>query len=84
MTQPVEGPRLLLVEDDDGDALIIEELLVDSGEPFQTDRVTSIAAAVPLLHKVDCALVDLGLPDADGLLRCSSCGRTIPTSPSWC
>jgi serine phosphatase RsbU (regulator of sigma subunit) len=66
--QPVgEGPRLLLIEDDDGDALIVEELLVDSGEPFQTDRVASIAAAVPLLGKVDCALVDLGLPDAHGL-----------------
>ena len=59
--------RLLLVEDDDGDALLVEELLADCGEPFATARVTSIGAAVGVAQDYDCALVDLGLPDAQGI-----------------
>jgi serine phosphatase RsbU (regulator of sigma subunit) len=64
--------RLLLVEDDDGDALIVSELLIDSGEHIETDRVTSVGAALPFIDKVDCALVDLGLPDANGLAALQS------------
>jgi serine phosphatase RsbU (regulator of sigma subunit) len=59
--------RLLLVEDDDGDALLVEESLLDSGERFHTTRATSVGAAVPVAAGHDCALVDLGLPDAEGL-----------------
>jgi serine phosphatase RsbU (regulator of sigma subunit) len=59
--------RLLLVEDDDGDALIVEELLIDSGEAYDIARARSIAAAADLVTGADCALVDLGLPDAAGL-----------------
>jgi serine phosphatase RsbU (regulator of sigma subunit) len=59
--------RLLVVEDDDGDALLVEELLADSGEPFTMLRVTSIGAAVEVAPGHDCALVDLGLPDAEGI-----------------
>jgi serine phosphatase RsbU (regulator of sigma subunit) len=59
-------PRLLLVEDDDGDALLVEELLLDSGASYVIDRARSIAAAAPLIDRADCALVDLGLPDAHG------------------
>src|SRR4051794_39915686 len=72
------GPRLLLVEDDDGDALIVEELLIDSGEPFRTERVTSVAAALPYIDKVDCALVDLGLPDAQGLSALNALTASAP------
>lgn len=59
--------RLLLVEDDDGDALLVEESLADSGEDFDTSRVTSIGAATAVAHGYECALVDLGLPDAQGI-----------------
>ncbi|HEY8545555.1 MAG TPA: response regulator, partial [Acidimicrobiales bacterium] len=59
--------RLLLVEDDDGDALLVEELLRDSGESYEIERARSIATAMPLVGDADCALVDLGLPDAAGL-----------------
>ena len=59
--------RLVLVEDDDGDALLVQELLTDSGEPFDVTRVTSIGAAIERVSGIDCALVDLGLPDAQGL-----------------
>jgi DNA-binding response OmpR family regulator len=59
--------RLLLVEDDDGDALLVEESLADSGERFETSRVTSVGEAIDVAPGHDCALVDLGLPDAQGL-----------------
>ena len=64
LVAPRVAPRLLVVEDDDGDALIVEELLIDSGEHFETDRVVSVAEALEYADKVDCALVDLALPDA--------------------
>lgn len=59
--------RLLLVEDDDGDAFLVEESLADSGERFDTRRAHTLAEAGSLAPVVDCALVDLGLPDAQGL-----------------
>ena len=62
-----EARRLLLVEDDDGDALLVEELLHDSGEAYRIERARSIATALPRVAAADCALVDLGLPDAAGL-----------------
>jgi serine phosphatase RsbU (regulator of sigma subunit) len=59
--------RVLLVEDDDGDALLVEEYLLDLDEPVHLQRARSIAEAVEQLGEVDCVLLDLGLPDAIGL-----------------
>jgi serine phosphatase RsbU (regulator of sigma subunit) len=58
---------VLLVEDDDGDALLVEEYLRDIEEPMLLRRARSIAAAVQQLRDIDCVLLDLGLPDAVGL-----------------
>ena len=73
-TAPVraaEAPlHLLLVEDDDGDAFLVEELLEDGGpEHRRAPRRASLAAAVESLatEVPDCVLLDLGLPDATGL-----------------
>jgi FixJ family two-component response regulator len=59
--------RVLLVEDDDGDALIVEELLLDAGSPFLMQRARTLAEARQLLGEVNCVLLDLELPDARGL-----------------
>ena len=59
--------RVLLVEDDAGDALLVDELLADVDSPIQLTWVQSIAAAEPMLANQDCVLLDLGLPDATGL-----------------
>ncbi|WP_324653190.1 SpoIIE family protein phosphatase [Georgenia sp. H159] len=60
--------HLLLVEDDDGDALLVEELLSDAGIDTDMTRAWSLEAAVDALAMpVDCVLLDLGLPDASGL-----------------
>jgi serine phosphatase RsbU (regulator of sigma subunit) len=60
--------RVLLVEDDDGDALIVEEELIESGAQVTLDRVETLAGAVGSgLARYDCVLLDLNLPDAQGL-----------------
>ena len=40
-----ERIRVLLIEDDDGDALLVEELLLDAGAPFIVSRARSLADA---------------------------------------
>jgi serine phosphatase RsbU (regulator of sigma subunit) len=60
--------RLLLVEDDEGDAVLVTALLEESGVEFELTHVTSLLEARKRLHDgIDCVLLDLGLPDAQGL-----------------
>ncbi|WP_197040697.1 ATP-binding SpoIIE family protein phosphatase [Pseudonocardia halophobica] len=61
------SPRVLLVEDDDGDAFLVEELLAEVGEIPDLLRVSSIAEATGRLGQVDCVLLDMNLPDSSGL-----------------
>jgi serine phosphatase RsbU (regulator of sigma subunit) len=64
---PADRMRILLIEDDDGDALIVDELLLDAGAPFAMRRARTLAEAAPLLADVGCVLLDLELPDSRGL-----------------
>jgi serine phosphatase RsbU (regulator of sigma subunit) len=59
--------RVLLIEDDDGDALLVDELLLDAGAPFSLTRARSIAEARAVLTNELCVLLDLELPDSRGL-----------------
>lgn len=61
--------RILLVEDDDGDALLVEELLYDTDLPhtLARSRTAADARAVLAAGPVDCVLLDLHLPDASGV-----------------
>jgi serine phosphatase RsbU (regulator of sigma subunit) len=59
--------RILLVEDDAGDAFLVQELLADVEHPVELTWVESVAQAEGKLAGQDCVLVDLGLPDATGL-----------------
>lgn len=59
------GPLgVLLIEDDDGDALLVEELLLDAVAQVSLRRARSLAEARQLLPEVTCVLLDLGLPDS--------------------
>jgi serine phosphatase RsbU (regulator of sigma subunit) len=58
--------HVLLIEDDDGDALIVQELLQDA-VAVRVQRARSLAEARPLLPRVSCVLLDLGLPDSSEL-----------------
>jgi serine phosphatase RsbU (regulator of sigma subunit) len=59
--------RVLLVEDDPGDALLVKELLSETDLTVELERAISVAEALPLLDRADCVLLDLGLPDSFGL-----------------
>ncbi|OIJ63271.1 PP2C family protein-serine/threonine phosphatase [Streptomyces mangrovisoli] len=68
-TDRAEEFRILLVEDDDGDALLVEELLHDTDLPHTLGRCRTAADArtALLAEPVDCVLLDLHLPDASGV-----------------
>lgn len=62
------GLRVLLVEDDEGDAFLVQELLREANAPVEITWVRSISdARVALTADIACVLLDLGLPDAGGL-----------------
>ena len=62
-----ERLRILLVEDDEGDAFLVRELLSEADAPFELMVATSLREAGPMMSGVQCILLDLGLPDAEGI-----------------
>ena len=67
MANSAEQSRVLLVEDDDGDAFLVEELLQEAGTGLVVQRARLLADAVRLAADAACVLLDLGLPDSRGL-----------------
>jgi serine phosphatase RsbU (regulator of sigma subunit) len=63
-TAATEPLHVLLIEDDDGDALLVEELLTEAAVPVTAHRARSLAEALPPPAGVSCVLLDLGLPDS--------------------
>jgi diguanylate cyclase (GGDEF)-like protein/PAS domain S-box-containing protein len=61
--------RILLVEDSAGDASLVTSTLGEANALYEVQWVTSLEAATGELSDsgYDCLLVDLGLPDGDGL-----------------
>ncbi|MCU1369837.1 MAG: diguanylate cyclase domain protein [Ilumatobacteraceae bacterium] len=62
--------RVLLVEDNDGDARLVELMLQGTfGSEVQLSRARTLAEALELVatEKPVCVVLDLGLPDAEGL-----------------
>ena len=76
----IEPVRVLLVEDDDGDALLVEELFADARLAVSLTRARSVAEALTQLD-VDCVLLDLGLPDSAGLTGVERV-RAAPQAPA--
>ena len=62
-----ERLRILLVEDDEGDAFLVRELLDEAGAPFELVVARSLREARGLTRGIHCVLLDLGLPDAEGI-----------------
>jgi len=68
--------RILLVEDDDAFASALGDGLTARG--YRASRVASAAEAIAELSSgqaPDLVLLDLGLPDSDGLTLCAQIGR---------
>ena len=65
-TLTVEDPVILLVEDDDGDALLVRELMADGIPGAKIRWARSLREAIAEADIADCALLDLGLPDTSG------------------
>jgi serine phosphatase RsbU (regulator of sigma subunit) len=59
--------RVLLVEDDEADAFLVRELLDEVDAEVDVIAATTLAEAREKVDGVDCVLLDLGLPDAQGL-----------------
>lgn len=78
--------RLLLVEDSRGDAMVIQALLAEAGRRanvrYVVEHVDSYAAARSQLQQAmlpfDVVLLDLGLPDSEGLGPVEELGRDFP------
>ncbi|MFF3617008.1 PP2C family protein-serine/threonine phosphatase [Streptomyces sp. NPDC002580] len=72
--------QVLLVEDDQGDALLVEELLHDSGLRFKLITCSTLAEARTELavRPVDCILLDLHLPDVSGTTAVTSVRGLAP------
>lgn len=83
MTWQTDGRpmRLLLIEDDPGDALLVEEMLADAALPaVLTWSQTMEAAEGELADSPDCVLLDLGLPDTLGLAGVRTVLQAAPES----
>src|SRR5512147_201273 len=81
MSEPV---RLLLVEDNPGDADLVREML-DSGsvERFELSHASRLSDGLALLAggRHDVVLLDLGLPDSAGLETFYTLHTAVPWIP---
>jgi serine phosphatase RsbU (regulator of sigma subunit) len=73
---------VLLVEDDDGDALLVDDLLTDALPGARIARCRTFSEALAELDAaVDCVLLDLKLPDAEGLETVTRLRERAPEIP---
>ena len=79
-----ESLRILVVEDNPADADLIRELLPQTGRAsFHVESVARLAAALPRLQGagIDLVLLDLGLPDSQGLATLRQLHQAAPDVP---
>ncbi|MEU4419940.1 SpoIIE family protein phosphatase [Actinoplanes sp. NPDC024001] len=63
----VAGIVILLIEDDLGDAVLVQEYLADSDLDARLHHVSTLKQAKNSNYDPDCVLLDLHLPDGQGL-----------------
>ena len=76
--------RVLLIEDNPGDARFILELLRETAElDFEFERLERLDPALDRVNEagVDIVLLDLGLPDSQGLETFARVHARLPTEP---
>jgi serine phosphatase RsbU (regulator of sigma subunit) len=73
---------LLLVEDDEGDARLVEDELAERLPAARISRSRSLAEALRALDsRIDCVLLDLGLPDTLGMDAVARVRAAMPGVP---
>jgi DNA-binding response OmpR family regulator len=77
------APRVLVIEDDENDALLVERALDASRRPFARERAGRLSAALDRLARggIDVVLLDLALPDAQGFDAVHRIGAAHPFVP---
>lgn len=76
--------RFLLIEDNPGDVMLIRAFLIEAGTAqFEMEHVDRLSSGLERLkeRRFDCLLLDLGLPDSQGLetlTRALSRNRDLP------
>lgn len=77
------GGDLVLIEDDDLDAELIERYLTRAAPRWRLRRATTLADGIDLVMHTppDVVLVDLNLPDASGLMSVESLLEQSPRTP---
>ena len=77
------APRVLIVEDNEDDAFLVQRALDASRRPFTRERVTRLAAALDRLARggVDVVLLDLALPETQGFDAVHRIGAQHPFVP---
>lgn len=79
-----EPLSILIVEDNPADTDLVREHLKEAGYgDWKVDQVDRLASALAHLQatRVDCILLDLGLPDAHGLDSLTALASSSPTAP---
>ncbi len=84
--KPVYGRthmRILLIEDNPGDALLVREYLSEADPTVELIHKTSLQASVLILDEsnIDAILLDLSLPDAQGLETVRKARALAPHHP---
>lgn len=75
--------RILLVEDNPGDAYLIEDMLINADVRYELKRVERLSAAIEQIRTdaFDAILLDLGLPDSKGLDTLIKLNQSRPKAP---
>lgn len=75
--------RVLVVEDNAGDARLITEWLESGPAVFEVEHVGNLAAAQTRIHvgRTDVVLLDLGLPDSTGIETLQRIRQAAPQLP---
>ncbi len=75
--------KILLIEDNPGDAILIEELLSTGGIRFELQCVERLSLGIKQLETAsfDVILLDLGLPDSFGIETLRKLNETKPKAP---
>ena len=83
MNKSVKIIEVLLFEDNPGDAGLLEEILEESNNLYELKVVESLEEGLDALNNVhfDIILLDLGLPDSDGINTLIDVNKISPNTP---